>query len=444
MPASTARAPRPAPSHPSRPPLQRLRRSLITALAAAATATTACASESDEPQPIPAYDHIVIVVLENRSADAGGSQRIWGNPALPYLNSLADDPQYGVKFTNAWASETPYRRIPRGSDAPLSARPSQPNYLYLFSGSHQGVRPDWFQDEASPYRGKPLADAEGNRLDFPGEEGPVGIGNRLIPAARRPFTSANLGAALREGGKSFLTFSQSLPHPFWDEAGDPDPLSDFYRRKHNPAINWIGFDRLPGTARVPEERRRFLLPPEVNLGFEPTTDPQGRRWRGFLRDAEGRSLTFDDLPSVALVVPDEQHNAHSAPLAQADAWLREQLGGYAEWARTHNSLLIVTFDEDGATDTHQGNGYHWGRDRIATLLHGAHLKPGRSDQRIDALNLLATVLHSQKRLTDFRRDFAATCPNDAATCQRQADNLRPILDVFGAGPALTDQPPARD
>ena len=441
MPVSPPPSPRnPAPT----PPKPGLRAALITALAATAWATTACATEPAEPPPIPAYDHIVIVVLENRSADAGGEQRIWGNPALPFLNGLAQDPQFGVQFTNAWAAETPYRRIPRGSDAPLSARPSQPNYLYLFSGSHQGVRPDWFQDPASPYRGKAQADAEGNRLDAPADEVPTGIGNRLIPAARRPFATANLGAALREGGRSFLTFSQSLPHPLWDESGDPDPLLDHYRRKHNPAINWIGFDGLPGSARVPEERRRFLLPVDVNLGFEPTTDPQGRRWRGFLRDAEGRPLSFEDLPTVALVVPDEQHNAHSAPLAQAGAWLREHLGAYAEWARTHNSLLIVTFDEDGATDTHQGNGYLWGRDRIATLLHGAHLKPGRYDQRIDALNLLATVLHSQKLLGRFRQDFAATCPNDAATCQRQAANLRPILDVFGAGPALSELPPTRD
>lgn len=440
MPASTDLSPRPPALLPPKP----RRRSALIAALATAWAGLACATEAAEPPAIPAYDHIVIVVLENRSADAGGDQRIWGNPALPFLNGLADDAQYGVKFTNAWASETPYRRIPRGSDAPLSARPSQPNYLYLFSGSHQGVRPDWFQDETSPYRGKPLADAEGNRLDFPGDEGPVGIGNRLIPAARRPFTTANLGAALREGGQSFLTFSQSLPHPFWDESGDPNPLADFYRRKHNPAINWIGFDTLAGSAAVPEARRRFLLPPEVNLGFEPTTDPQGRRWRGFLRDADGQPLRFEDLPTVALVVPDEQHNAHSASLGQADAWLREQLGGYAEWARTHNSLLIVTFDEDGATDTHQGSGYRWGRDRVATLMHGAHLKPGRYGERIDALNLLATVLHSQKRLARFRQDFGTTCPDDAATCQRQAANLRPILDVFGAGPALAELPPTRD
>jgi len=439
MPASTDRLLRPFRSLLT----AETRRALLGALAAACAAT-ARAAEPAEPPALPAYDHIVIVVLENRSADAGGDQRIWGNPALPFLNGLAEDARYGVKFTNAWASETPYRRIPKGSDAPLSARPSQPNYLYLFSGSHQGVRPDWFQDDSTPYRGKPQADAAGNRLDFPGDEGPVGIGNRLIPAARRPFVTANLGAALREGGKSFLTFSQSLPHPYWDEAGDPNPLLDHYRRKHNPAINWIGFDTLARTAQVTPQQRRFLLPVDVNLGFEPTTDPKGRRWRGFLRDADGRALSFNDLPTVALVVPDEQHDAHSAPLAQADAWLKEHLGGYAEWARTHNSLLIVTFDEDGATDTHQGNGYLWGRDRIATLFHGAHLKPGRYDQRIDALNLLATVLHSQKRLAAFRRDFAATCAEDAATCQREAANLRPILDVFGAGPALSELPPTRD
>jgi phosphatidylinositol-3-phosphatase len=33
---------------------------------------------------------------------------------------------------------------------------------------------------------------------------------------------------------------------------------------------------------------------------------------------------------------------------QGDQWLKDQLGAYADWAKTHNSPLVVTFDEDGA------------------------------------------------------------------------------------------------
>jgi hypothetical protein len=384
------------------------------------------------------YDHIVMVVLENRSADAGGEQRIWGNPALPFLNGLATDPQHGAKFANAWAAETPYRRIPKGFVTPLSTRPSQPNYLYLFSGSHQGVLPTWFHDPSSPYRGDALLANNGDRLDKKLDDIPVGIGNQLIPAQRRPFATANLGAALRNAGKSFLSFTESLPHPYWDASGDANPALDRYRRKHNPASNWIDFGATQTPQPVPPECRQFLLPVDVNLSFEASTDPQGRRWRGFAQNAEGQPLGFAQLPTVALVVPNEQHDAHSAPLADADAWLREHIGPYAAWASSHNSLLIITFDEDGATDTTQGNAYQYGRHPIATLFYGPGVQPGVYQERIDALNVLATVLHNQDLLENFRRDFAATCPEEPATCARELANLRPVQDALGAGVALKE------
>jgi hypothetical protein len=389
------------------------------------------------------YDHTVVVVLENRSADAGGEQRIWGNPAMPFLNGLASDPQHGARFSNAYAAETPYRRIPAGFKGPLSARPSQPNYLYLFSASHQGVLPAWFLDPASPYRGDVRMAANGDALPGPRDDQPAGIGNRLIPADRRPFGTANLGAALRQSGKTFLSFSESLPHPLWDGEGDANPLADHYRRKHNPAINWIDFGPAHTPRAVPEAQRRFLLPVDVNLGFRATQDPTGRRWRGFAEDEQGRPLDFSALPTVAIVVPDEQNDAHSASLADADDWLRRHIGPYATWARTHNSLLIVTFDEDGSTDTSQGDGYRTGRHHIATLFHGAGVRPGVYGERIDALNVLATVLHDQGLLDTFRRDFLATCLEDRATCEREHANLRPIADVFGRGQPLTEHPAVR-
>lgn len=411
----------------------------LAALASLAATTVFAAAPTPRP-----YDHIVVVVLENRSADAGGERRIWDNLALPFLNGLARDPRHGARFPNAWAAETPYRRIPAGFEHPLSARPSQPNYLYLFSASNQGVLPDWFADPSSPYQGKAELTRNGDRLATPSADQPTGIGNQLIPTAHRPFATANLGASLRAGGRSFQSFAESLPHPTWDAEGDADPKLDLYRRKHNPAINWIA---LPGTARtssIPAERRRFLLPPDVNLAFHTSTDPQGRRWRGFAEDADGRPLDFTQLPNVALVIPNEQHDAHSASLDAMDTWLKTNIGPYAEWATKHNSLLIVTFDEDGSTDSSQGDAYHFGRDRIATLFYGAGVKPGNYAERIDALNVLATILHNQGQLAGFRRDFALTCPDDAATCTRERANLRPILDVFGRGPALKEIQPVGD
>src|ERR1700730_12896744 len=52
------------------------------------------------------------------------------------------------------------------------------------------------------------------------------------------------------------------------------------------------------------------------------------------------------------------------------------------WAKTHNSLLIVTFDEDdGRSENH-----------IATIIYGARVRPGQYVERISHYNVLSTLL----------------------------------------------------
>src|SRR4051812_25865006 len=52
------------------------------------------------------------------------------------------------------------------------------------------------------------------------------------------------------------------------------------------------------------------------------------------------------------------------------------------WARSHNSLLLVTFDESDS---------HGGGNRIVTLLDGAGIGPGRVDEPVEHYRLLATI-----------------------------------------------------
>ncbi len=66
------------------------------------------------------------------------------------------------------------------------------------------------------------------------------------------------------------------------------------------------------------------------------------------------------------------------------------LGSYANWSRAHNSLLVITTDED---DDSQSN-------RIATILAGAHVRPGQYDTRTNHHGLLRTLLDSYQ-LTAF-------------------------------------------
>src|SRR5438445_2752123 len=99
---------------------------------------------------LPRYDHVVIVVEENKDF-----AQIIGNPAAPYLNRLAAE---GALLTQMFGEE----------------HNSEGNYFWLFSGSNHGVG---FKDK--------------------------------IPAVK--FADGNLGAALIGRGLSFKGYSQSLP-----------------------------------------------------------------------------------------------------------------------------------------------------------------------------------------------------------------------------------------
>lgn len=398
-------------------------------------------AQAAAPAPLWRPDHTVIVVLENLSAyDANVAQRLRGNAPVysprsdwRFLNQLASR---GMRFTNAQFARTPY-----GSDLP--SRPSQPNYLYLFSGHNQGVLPDWFADPRSPYEGVALRDRQGRLLPDAAQT-KVGVGNRVVPLDWLPLTSPNLGAAIVQSGGSFLSFSESLPYPSWNCATD-DRLAectstrvatDFYRRKHNPTINWTD-QRAPTSPRGQQgDLRNHVLPVTVNLGFEPTRDPVLKQtFRGFAQDAQGRPLSFDQLPSVSLVIPNEQHDAHSNSAKDADDWLRTHLGPYVDWAMTHNSLLIVTFDEDGSTDDSRGVAYHTGTHRIATLFVGAGVIPGESAQRIDHLNVLATVLWLNGALDRFKADFRtfhSVVDGSGSEAEKEWQALQPVTDVFRA------------
>jgi acid phosphatase len=74
---------------------------------------------------------------------------------------------------------------------------------------------------------------------------------------------------------------------------------------------------------------------------------------------------------------------HDCSVSTGDSWLRDHLDSYARWAREHNSLLVVTFDED---DSSADN-------RILTLVAGAGVRPGRYGQPVDHYRLLSTVEH---------------------------------------------------
>ncbi len=166
-----------------------------------------------------------------------------------------------------------------------------------------------------------------------------GISSNACPLE---LSGANLAGALLEKGLSFASYAESMP-----QAGFEGCVYGAYQRKHNPVANW-----------------KELV--ALNQPF--SAFPQG----------------FKKLPTVALVVPDQRNDMHDGSVAQGDAWLAKNIGPYAQWAMTHNSLLIVTWDEDdGSADN-----------RVATLFVGPMVKHGSSAQRINHYNILRTIEES--------------------------------------------------
>jgi acid phosphatase len=198
--------------------------------------------------------------------------------------------------------------------------PSQPNYLDLFSGSNQGVTADL---------------------------GVSGLG------ARWPFTTPNLGAQVLTAGKTFVGYSESLPSVGYTGDGDLNLSLDNYRAKHNPWVMWQN-DRPTSP---------YQLPSSVNRPFS-----------DFPTD-------FSKLPTLSFVVPNEQNDMHSNTIQRGDTWLHDNLDAYRQWAQTHNSLLIVTFDEN---DGSAGN-------QIATIFYGPMVRPGQYDDNIDHYSVLRTL-----------------------------------------------------
>lgn len=235
---------------------------------------------------IPPAEHIVVVIFENKAVG-----EIVDTSAAPYLNELKNDDQSAF-FINSYSM----------------GHPSQPNYIYFFSGDNQGI----YNNEKPPFH----------------------------------FTTPNLGAELLDKGLTFKTYAEGLPYPGYD--GDS---SGTYARKHNPAANWTG-----------KHLNQF-----DSLLIRPFSE--------FPQD-------FDDLPTVSFVIPDMQHSMHDASIQTGDTWLEENLSDYIQYAKTHNSLCIITFDETSYAVTDN---------KIYTVFIGKKIIPGEYSEAISHISILRTI-----------------------------------------------------
>lgn len=152
----------------------------------------------------------------------------------------------------------------------------------------------------------------------------------------------NLGSELLSAGYTFMGFAEDLP-----AVGSTVCSAGKYARKHVP---WVNFSNVPATLSVP---------------FSAFPKPQN----------------YPGLPTVSFVIPNADNDMHDGSIAQGDAWLNRHLSAYANWAKTNNSLLVVTWDEDDGSS----------RNQIPTVFYGAHVRPGTYNETISHYNVLSTL-----------------------------------------------------
>ena len=274
--------------------------------------------------------------------------QIIGSASAPNINALAGE---GALFANDPTDPTGATTGSHGT-----RHPSQANYLDLFSGNSQGVIGD----------GRPGTSAEPGSLAL-------------------PFNTANLAASLFAAGFSCATYSEALPSKgFNGDSYTFNPPLHQYERKHNPISNWQAANAPVNHHVHPGANRRFA-------GF-PTT-PTG----------------YAAMPRVSIVVPNEQHDMHDGTIAAGDSWLAAHIGGYYQWAKTHNSILIVTFDEDG--DRNPTN-------QIPTIFAGSQVTHG---------------VYYEKNINppDTRSGTGVT---NTGTAMNHYNVLRTIEDMYGLAP----------
>lgn len=168
-----------------------------------------------------------------------------------------------------------------------------------------------------------------------------GVSNDSCP---NTFSAPNLGSQLNGKGfsLSFTGYSESLPSVGY--TGCSAGLSG-YARKHSP---WVDFTNIPASENQP-----FANFPK----------------------------NYNQLPTVSFVIPNLNHDMHNGTVRSADTWLERNFSSYVEWAKTHNSMLIVTWDEDNGSQTNH----------IPTVIVGPMVKPGNYSESLNHYNLLHTI-----------------------------------------------------
>ncbi|MBS0364953.1 MAG: phosphoesterase [Proteobacteria bacterium] len=253
-----------------------------------------------QPLPLPRYQHIFVIIEENRTAD-----QVIGNALAPNINRLARRYGYAANFYG-------------------ERHPSEPNYIAMLGGDTFGI-----QDDDAFYC-KP-----GVRI--PG----------CLLSTQRGYPDHTIGARsladqLAAKGLTWKGYFEDLPQPgalvyAWPLPEQPLPGKPvkLYVSKHNGFVSFAAVQKDPALAGK-------------LVGF----------------DVLERDIASGQLPNYAHIVPNECNDMHglhgdnvpegcasdAGLVARADRVVGEivaKITGSPMWRRAENSAIVITFDEGG-------------------------------------------------------------------------------------------------
>jgi hypothetical protein len=234
------------------------------------------------PSHVPTPAHVVVVMEENHAFS-----QVIGSPNAPYINSLASGP-HAALFTQSFGM----------------THPSQPNYLYLFSGSNQGQTSD-----ATP---------------------------------TTTFTTPNLASELRKKHHSFVGYSEDLP-----SVGFTGATSGNYAARHVPWVNWQGTgpNQLPTKfnqpfSAFPTNFKKLptvsFVIPNVQHDMHDGTVAQGDTW--LQQNMNTYAQWAQSHHSLLIITTDEDDDLHNNQITTLFVGADVKPGQYSE-PITHLNVL---------------------------------------------------------------------------------------------------------